>query len=222
VYRGKEWKKPSGPPVNMTIEQANALAPYIELRQPQIFRKGTLVATVQPQLLDKASMLVLRMIADAFPERPIYFARTSGSYGHQLGLDAYLLQQGLARKLLPAIPTANRDTVLLQGEGWFDLPRSRALWDEVFKGHKAIMARDNWADRASVGIPYLYISTAANLYEAEMLAGNREAAEQAMVMAEAIARSTGLSSLFAQQAPAAPPTGDIPRTMPLGSDSPGQ
>jgi hypothetical protein len=72
VYRGKEWTKPTGPPVKMTIEQANALAPYIELRQSQIFRKGTLVATIPPQVLDKASMLVLRMIADAFPERPVY------------------------------------------------------------------------------------------------------------------------------------------------------
>jgi hypothetical protein len=223
VYRGKEWTKPTGPPVKMTIEQANALAPYIELRQSQIFRKGTLVATIPPQVLDKASMLVLRMIADAFPERPVYFARTSGSYGRSLGLEAYLLQQGLARKLLPSIPTANRDTVMLQGEGWFDLPRSRTLWNEVFTGHKSIMARDNWADRASVGIPYLYISTAANLYEAEMLAGNREAAEQTYAMAQAIARSTGLSDLFAQQAPTPPaPAGDAPRPVPLGSDSPGQ
>ncbi|MGQ0713113.1 MAG: glycosyltransferase family 117 protein [Gemmatimonadaceae bacterium] len=220
IYRGKEWKKPSGPPVSLTIEQANALPPYVEVRQSQIFRKGTLVATIQPQVLDKASVLVLRMIADAFPERPMYFARTSGSYGRQLGLEAYLLQQGLARKLLPSIPTANRDTVLLQGEGWFDTPRSRALWHEVFRGHKAIIARDNWADRASVGIPYLYISTAANLYEAEMLAGKREAAERVMVTAEAIARSTGLSSLFAQQRPTAPPTGDVPATVPLGADSP--
>jgi hypothetical protein len=220
VYRGKDWKKPTGPPVNLTIEQANALAPYIEVRQPQIFRKGTLVATVPPQILDKASMLVLRMIADAFPERPIYFARTSGSYGRQLGLEAYLIQQGLARKLLPSIPQANRDTVLLQGEGWFDLPRSRTLWNDVFQAPKSIIARDNWADRASVGIPYLYISTAANLYEAEMLAGNREAAEQAMVTAEAIARATGLSSLFAQQAPTAPPAGDVPAPVPLGVDSP--
>ena len=224
VYRGKGWKKPTGPPVKMTIEQANALAPYIELRQPQIFRKGTLVATIPPQVLDKASMLVLRMIADAFPERPVYFARTSGSYGRSLGLEAYLLQQGLARKLLPSIPTASRDTVLLQdGEGWFDLPRSRTLWNDVFKGHESIIARDNWADRASVGIPYLYISTAANLYEAETRAGNREAAEQVMVMARAIARSTGLSNLFADQTPAPPaPAGDAPQPLPLGSDSPGQ
>jgi hypothetical protein len=159
IYRGKQWTKPSGPPVSLTIEQANALPPYVEIREPQIFRKGTLVATVQPQVLDKASVLVLRIIADAFPERPIYLARTSGSYGRSLGLDPYLIQQGLARKLLPAIPTADRDTVMLQGEGWFDLPRSRALWQEVFQAPKSIIERGHWVDRASVGIPYLYIST---------------------------------------------------------------
>jgi hypothetical protein len=185
-----------------------------------IFRKGSLVASVQPQVLDKASVLVLRMIADAFPERPVYFARTSGTYGRQLGLDAYLLQQGLARKLLPALPTADRDTVLLQGEGWFDLPRSRALWNEVFKGHKSIIARGSWVDRASVGIPYLYVATAANLYEAELLAGNRPVAEQVMQTAEAIARATGLGDLFAQQQPALPPpTGDTAPALPLGADT---
>jgi hypothetical protein len=219
IYRGKEWRKPSGPPVNLTIEQANSLAPYVEVREPMLFRKGSLVATVQPQVLDKASVLVLRMIADAFPERPVYFARTSGSYGRQLGLDSYLLQQGLARKLLPELPTADRDTVLLQGEGWFDLPRSRTLWNDVFQGPKSIIARGSWVDRASVGIPYLYVATAANLYEAEMLAGNRVAAEQVMQTAEAIARATGLSDLFAQQVPALPPRGDTPAAVPLGVDT---
>jgi hypothetical protein len=219
AYRGKGWQKPNGPPLHLTIEQANALAPYVEVREPMLFRKGSLVATVQPQVLDKASVLVLRMIADAFPERPIYFARTSGSYGRQLGLDSYLLQQGLARKLLPALPMADRDTVLLQGEGWFDLPRSRTLWNEVFKGPKSIIARGSWVDRASVGIPYLYVATAANLYEAEMLAGNRAVAEQVMQTAEAIARATGLSDLFAQQVPAVPPRGDTPAAVPLGTDT---
>jgi hypothetical protein len=219
LYRDKEWRKPSGPPVNLTIEQANALAPYVEVREPMLFRKGSLVATVQPQLLDKASVLVLHMIADAFPERPIYFARTSGSYGRQLGLDSYLLQQGLARRLLPAVPTANRDTLLLDGEGWFDLPRSRHLWNEVFRGQKSIIARGSWVDRASVGIPYLYVATAANLYEAETLAGNRAAAEQVMQTAEAIAGATGLGDLFAQQQPA-PPQGDTaPIRVPLGTDT---
>ena len=220
IYRGQQWKKPSGPPVSLTIEQANALAPYVEVREPMLFRKGTLVANVQPQVLDKASVLVLRMILDAFPERPIYFARTSGSYGRQLGLEPYLLQQGLARKLLPAAPTADRNTVLLQGEGWFDLPRSRELWNEVFKAPASIIARGHWVDRASVGIPYLYISTAANLYEAELVPGNRAAGERVMQTAEAIARATGLADLFAQQVPALPPpTGDSPPAIPLGIDT---
>ena len=218
LYRGKQWTKPSGPPVSLSIEEADALPPYVEIREPQIFRKGTLVATVQPQVLDKASVLVLRMIADAFPERPIYLARTSGSYGRSLGLDPYLIQQGLARKLLPALPSPDRDTVMLQGEGWFDLPRSRALWTDVFKAPESIIERGSWVDRASVGIPYLYISTAANLYEAEMMAGNRAAAEQVMVTAEAIARATGLADLFAQQAPA-PPRGDTAPVIPLGTDT---
>ena len=117
------------------------------------------------------------------------------------------------------MPSPDRDTVMLQGEGWFDLPRSRALWTDVFKAPKSIIARGNWVDRASVGIPYLYISTAANLYEAEMMAGNRPVAEQVMVTAEGIARATGLADLFAQQTPVAPPRGDTAPVIPLGTDT---
>jgi hypothetical protein len=220
VYRDREWTKPDGPPVNLTIEQANALPPYIEVRQPQIFRKGTLTATIPPQVLDKASLLVLRMIADAFPERPIYFARTSGSYARSLGIDAYMLQQGLARKLLPQVPSPDADTLLLQGEGWFDLPRSRTLWTDVFRGQQAIIERGSWVDRASVGIPYLYIATAANLYEALLISGDRQAAERTMQTAEQLAHATGLSDLFAQQTPQLPPpTGDSPPAIPLGRDT---
>jgi hypothetical protein len=52
-----------------------------------------------------------------------------------------------------------------------------------------------------------------------MLAGNRVAAEQVMQTAEAIARATGLSDLFAQQVPALPPRGDTPAAVPLGVDT---
>ena len=117
------------------------------------------------------------------------------------------------------MPTPDRDTVMLQGEGWFDVPRSQALWNEVFKAPQSIIKRGSWVDRASVGIPYLYISTAANLYEAEMMSGNRAGAEKVMVTAEAIARAKGLADLFAQQTPAPLPRGDTAPALPLGTDT---
>ena len=55
----------------------------------------TIRATInQPQLL-RADLLVLYMIRDAYPDRPVYFSRTSGGYGQELGLQGHLLTQEL-------------------------------------------------------------------------------------------------------------------------------
>ena len=68
----------------------------------------------------------------------------------------YLLMQGLARKLLPNPPTPGKDTVLLQGEGFVDVARTRELWYQDFLGPAAVIKRGMWVDKASVGIPYIY------------------------------------------------------------------
>src|SRR5205085_9509318 len=46
---------------------------------------------------------------------------------------------------------------------WMDIKRSKALWDSVFVGPKALIKRGDWIDQPSVGIPYLYIATGATL-----------------------------------------------------------
>src|SRR6202162_3037579 len=59
IYRGKVWKKPSGPPLRLTMVQADAVPPLIELTAPQTFRKeGTdIVATIKPRSLGDYSGL---------------------------------------------------------------------------------------------------------------------------------------------------------------------
>jgi len=196
IYRGREWKKPSGPPLTMTIEQADQLPQTMEVRQPQLFKKDGIEATVQPQLLVKADIVVLRMIQDAFPERPIYFSRTAGNYPQSLGLGRYMLSQGLARKLMPQMPVSGRDTLLVPGEGFLDVKRSAWLWENDFEAPTSLAARSGWVDRASVGIPYLYISTAATLAEAEERLGNSARADSLVADAHAIAKATGLDDIF--------------------------
>ena len=100
------------------------------------------------------------MIQDAWPQRPIYFARTSGGYARSLGLGDYTLTQGLASKVVipPSAATA-KDTIYVQGDGWLDLPRSDSLWNKVFKGPQSVINTGDWIDRPSVGIPYLYVAT---------------------------------------------------------------
>jgi hypothetical protein len=223
IYRGKEWKKPSGPPLNMTTEEADALPPSMEIRQPQLFKKAGIEATVQPQMLVKADLVVLRMIHDAFPDRPIYFSRTSGNYPQTLGLGRYMLSQGLARKLMPEAPASGRDTLLIPGEGFLDVKRTEWLWENDFEAPASLAARNGWVDRASVGIPYLYIATSATLAEAEQRLGKSAEADSLVADAKAIAKATGLEDLFTppplETQPAVPLTRES-GAVPLGdSDS---
>ncbi|HEX6534296.1 MAG TPA: DUF2723 domain-containing protein [Gemmatimonadaceae bacterium] len=214
IYRGKSWKKPSGPPLHMTIQEADALPPTLEVREPQLFKKEGISATVRPQILSKADLVVLRMIHDAFPERPVYFSRTAGSYPQDLGLGPYLLGQGLARKLLPNEPAgSSRDTMLIQGEGYLDVARTQWLWKNDFEAPASIIRRGSWVDKASVGIPYLYIATAATLAEAEQRNGDTATANQLMRQAAGIAQSAGLEGLIAPPPPPRQPA------VPLGQDT---
>ena len=197
IYRNGNWKKPSGPPVNMTMDEADAIPLAYDMREPQQFVAGNIQATITPRTLTRADIFVLRMIKDN-TGRPIYFSRTSGGYGSQeLGLGPYLITQGLARKLVSDIPRAGgRDTLIIPGEGFVDVGRTTALWDSVFQAPKSIPRKGDWVDRASVGIPALYVSTGFMLSEAQRTLGNNAEAQRILKTAEAIARATRLSDLF--------------------------
>ncbi len=172
IYRGGNWKKPAGPPIKMTLDEADKVPTYVEIQQPQMFVKDSIRAVIRPEalqrgILERADIFVLRMIADAFPERPIYFSRTSANYGETLGLGPYLLTQGLARKLMPRTPTGvSKDTIAMQGQGFVDVPRTTALWNTVFEAPKSLIRKGDWVDRPSVGIPYLYVATGLVLSDA--------------------------------------------------------
>jgi hypothetical protein len=172
-------------------------------------------------VLERADFLVLQMIKDNAGKRPIYFSRTAGGYPQSLGFQPYLLSQGLARKLLPAQVGQSPDTVLVQGEGFIDLPRSRALWKDVFLGPKSIIARGDWVDKPSAGIPALYVTAGFLLAEALTTAGRTEEANGVMSTATKVAQASRTASWFGlNETPAALPSGNdsAPKTaVPLGN-----
>jgi hypothetical protein len=205
LYRGKQWKKPTRPPLNLTMQQADAVPSVIELTSPQTFRKeGTDIAiTIQPRPfgefagLERADLFVLYMIRDAYPERPFYFGRTTGGYAEEMGFAPYTVTTGLARKLVPRIPTAGNSIVSLPGGEWFDLQTTRALWETAFKGPASLARRELWVDRPSAGIPYLYLRTGLELSQALALAGQTAEAARIRAQVERIARATQLEDVLA-------------------------
>jgi hypothetical protein len=205
IYRGKQWKKPSGPPLKLTMDQADAVPSVIELTAPQTFRKeGTdIMVTIQPRPfgdfagLERADLFVLYMIRDAFPERPFFFARTSGGYAEEMGFAPYTVTTGLARKLMPTVPKPGNGIVAVAGEGWFDLQTTRVLWETVFKGPASLAKRDLWVDRPSAGIPFLYLRTGLVLSSALTQAGRTDEAARIRAQVERIARATQLEDVLA-------------------------
>jgi hypothetical protein len=202
IYRGKVWKKPSGPPLRLTMNQADAVPPAIELSAPQTFRKeGTdIVATIQPRPLgdysglERADLFVLYMIRDAYPERPFFFSRTSGGYAEEMGFAPYTVTVGLGRKLVPHIPTAGNGIVSIGGE-WFDAATTRALWETVFKAPASLAKRHMWVDRPSAGIPYLYVRTGLELSAALDQLGLKQEAARIRAQTVQVAHATQLEDL---------------------------
>ena len=206
IYRGKVWKKPSGPPLKLTMEQADAVPSVVELSSPQTFRKGgtDIVVNIQPRSfgdftgLGREDLFVLYMIRDGYPERPFYFSRTTGGYADEMGFAPYTVTAGLARKLVPHVPTVGNGIVAVPGEGWFDLETTRALWESVFRAPKSIANRDLWVDRPSAGIPFLYIRTGLVLTTALAQMGRTDEAARIRAQIERIARATQLDDVLAR------------------------
>ena len=219
AYRGKKWVKPVGPPVKMTFDEADAQPIGTDLTQPQLFVKDHIRAIVPPHFFARADWFVMKMIQDGV--RQIYLSRTSGNYANELGLGGYMLTQGLARKLMPDSVRAGRDTLQVPGEGMVDVPRTMELWKD-FKAPASLIKKNDWVDRPSVGIPYLYVSTGVLLYEALQQQGKSKEAADILGQAKKIANATRLQDFFGPEPVVPPalavPSGDSVRktTVPVG------
>jgi hypothetical protein len=190
IYRNKQWKKPSGPPLKMTFAEADAIPEYIQITQPQIFRQGNLTLNIPPGYLVRDQLVFLRLIKDAFPERPIYLS-TGGMRG--LGLEPYLLSQGFVQKLTdrPILDTAETPHILGLN---LDLQRTRELWDTVYHAPEALIKEGDWIDRASFGIPYTYAFTGAVLNEALKARGDTTAGNAIMTRVRAIVKAARIDN----------------------------
>jgi hypothetical protein len=202
VYRNQNWVKPKSTPIRMSMAEADSVPAYYPLSSPMNFTSGNLHAVINPQNLDhgvlqRADLFVLHMIQYGWPERPVYFARTSGSYARSLGLGENTLTQGLASKLImPPAGGSGQDTVYVQGDGWLDVGRSDSLWNQTFKGPASIIKSGDWIDRPSVGIPYLYVATGVELAEALKGQGQNAEALKLFNIAKDIAHVVRLDDLL--------------------------
>ena len=212
VYRSQQWSTPGGPPLKMTLDEADSVPPYWQIDKPMVFKAGChpepnaacdINAVIPPHLLQRADLFVLRMIQDSYPARPIYFSRTSGGYARELGLGDHVLTQGLAAKVFVPPKASTRDTMNVAGDGWMDVKRTTELWNNDFVGPKSVIRTNDWIDQPSVGIPYLYVATGLELSEALRSRNDNVMANQVWATAKQVAKAVHLDRLVADQPPAA-------------------
>jgi hypothetical protein len=197
IFRNKVWPKPQGPPLKMTFAQADAQPPYVELREPQVFKQGDIVATIKPDngILNRDQIIVLSLIKDSYPQRGIFFS--TGGYEHSLGLSDYTLRQGLVQKLMPEPIQVGKDTIKI-GDGYLDIPTSYALWTQVYKAPQQLINEGKWIDRPSFGIPYTYTVSGYVLSQALKAEGKTVEAQRVLTDVTKMAESAHITDVLAQ------------------------
>ncbi|MBV6522307.1 MAG: hypothetical protein MNPFHGCM_02455 [Gemmatimonadaceae bacterium] len=166
LYRGRTWPKPATPPLRMTLAEVDSLPQFVSLNTPVVFRAGGIETTIDPRnlepdgagggILERADILVLRMITDAWPSRPIYISRTTGRFAQRIGLGEYVITRGLAQALVSSPESASTEVVRIEDDGWFDVSTSSLLWNDVYLGPAALVANGHWIDRPSLSTPFAY------------------------------------------------------------------
>jgi hypothetical protein len=143
LYRGHDWPRPATPWMSRyylgAAAAADTLPEYIPLPQPAVAHLGSIAARLGPEALGRpyllrADLTVLQIIKDQVGKRPIYFATSSGNYADQLGLSAYLVGEGLVRRLEPHPVVATDSVRRVEGRGFVNVPRSLALGFGVYRG----------------------------------------------------------------------------------------
>ncbi|MSR07750.1 MAG: DUF2723 domain-containing protein [Gemmatimonadetes bacterium] len=157
LYRGKAWPRPTTEPFTLTYDQLDGLPPGYQVPSTSIVEFGKVTAIIPKGIIERTDIAALQLIKDNLGKRPIYLSRTTGNWGDRLGLAPFLVGQGLARRLMSDSVRTGPSIASVQGLGFIDIPRSRALLFDVY--HAEGVGRDRprgWIDVPSEGILSLY------------------------------------------------------------------
>jgi hypothetical protein len=150
--------------LQLTDEQIeDAAAAYSRLDQSVTIQMGQIQAQIPGgQYLAPWQRFALSLLVESIDDRPIYFA-SSGNAAASLGIQPYLVRQGLAFRLHNGPPEDDAAVTRLEdspyspvtGE-WLDTERTRLLAEEVFLHRGGLPEWDHWPDIATLGIPNYY------------------------------------------------------------------
>ncbi len=188
------WPRPTEPVLGFTEEQLSDESVF-----PDVMRTppggGVTIDSLKIRFgqdyLQLQDLATLALIKQNLGKRAIYFSWSDGPYPDQtLGLGAYLVSQGLVRKLMPREVTTNDSIVENKTLGYVDLPRTRKLMWNVYHWKSAAQDRPRgWVDVPSSSILQLYAVVYGGMSPTLESAGFKAEAAKADTIAEKVAEN---------------------------------
>jgi hypothetical protein len=150
--------RPTTPALALSIPEIDSLPEAMRVPAEGGIAFDSLQMKFGSDVLLRQDLATVFLIRDNMGKRPVYFSWSDGGYPDQtLGLSPYLISQGFVRKLMPKPVVANDSIVLSQTVGYLDLPRTKALLENVYHWRSATRDRPKgWIDPPSGSILTLY------------------------------------------------------------------
>jgi transmembrane protein TMEM260 (protein O-mannosyltransferase) len=182
------WPKPPDPVLGLSLSELDSLPEAMRVQEKSGIQVDSVTLSFGQDYLLLQDLATIFLIKQNLGKRPIYFSLSDGGYPDQtLGLSAYLVDQGMVRKLMPKPVAANDSIVLSAGLGYLDLPRTRRLLWEVYHWPAAARERPfGWVDAPSSSILSLYAIVYAGTADALRQKGDTALAARADSVARAV------------------------------------
>jgi hypothetical protein len=158
MWRDGEWTRPEAPALRLTIAEIDSLPELIRVEPGTTIEVGGIPITLQDQYVERKDLAAISMIQDNVGSRVIHFAWSAAGYPDQtLSLTAFLVTQGLVRRLSDTQVEASDSVVFNPTMGFLNVPRTRELLWNVYRWETAADARPRgWIDPPSASILQLY------------------------------------------------------------------
>ncbi|MFI5231278.1 MAG: DUF2723 domain-containing protein [Gemmatimonadales bacterium] len=197
-YLGTDWFPKQlmrrGVTLAATPAEADSVPEVLRLDTPERFDAGAVHATIPAGYITRDQLFVLRMVRDVLPARPIYF--TNSAYPNALGLNPYLVTEGLTVRLMPDTVVESATVVRTNG-GMVDVPRSLALWRKTFRGPASFERQGEWIDPASIVMPAQYVFAGSLLGSALAKQGAKADADSVQRDLQRLLGTADLGAIFA-------------------------
>jgi len=188
MWREGSWARPTTPAIRMTQQDLDALPELVQVDAGSQITVGGVTVTLDDQYVERKDLATLALIRDNVDLRSVNFAWSAAGYPDQtLGLTAYLVTQGLVRRLAPAAVEPSDDVVFNTTMGFIDIQRTRDLLWNVYRWQSAADRRPRgWVDMPSASILQLYAVVYGGSSSTLRGAGFEEEAAKADSVARAI------------------------------------